>query len=71
MALQLQETVHVVEVLENNTLQVCICKQVIDTDTNLPVGGPEMWRYSLRPGSSLVNQPQKVVDIANSVWNQE
>lgn len=70
MALQLHEEVHCLEVLSDNTIQVCICKQVVDTaSNNSPVGGPEMHRYYLRPGANLSGQPAKVVAVANAIWN--
>lgn len=70
MSLQLREEVHCLEVLANNTIQVCICKQVVNTaNNNVPVGGPELHRYYLRPGASLSGQPAKVVAVANAIWN--
>ena len=68
MALEKQITIDKIEVVENGTLQVRECTNIVE-DGN--VISSNYYRWTLSPGADLTGQDSKVIAIANAVWTPE
>ena len=68
MAITKETSVDKIEVINWN-IQCREATQFIEDGQ--PVSGKSFHRYVLTPDSSLDDQPQRVVDVANGAWDAE